>query len=205
MTRVVITLLVMGALFAASWFVLPVTSVAVAGNAHLSSTQIAKMANVQKGSPWLWVQPWRAQGLMQNPWVERAEIKRGFPNKVAVNVLERTPFAMFERADGSSVVLAKDGTVLPNAKRPALTIQGWGQDRLAESLQILALMDGLSIKKLEFTPQGFTLLYQASASETRTLWTDSHASLLKHGGSVKLGAIASSRVSVYPWGVTRKP
>jgi cell division protein FtsQ len=205
MTRVVITLLVMGALFSASWFVLPVTSVAVAGNAHLSEAQVSRLANSQKGAPWLWVQGWRAEKLLEHPWVESAQITRTFPNRVRIDVTERTPLATHLRSDGSSVALAADGTVLPNTKKPALTISGWGSDRVAESLQILIALKALNIKKIEFTPQGFTLVHQTGAKQTQALWTDSFASLLKHGGSVKLGAIASSRVSVYPWGVTRKP
>jgi cell division protein FtsQ len=206
MTRVVVTLLVMGALFAASWFVLPVEHVTVQGNSHLPANLVARLANADKGQPWLWIGASRATALEAHPWVRSAIITRRFPNSVEIQLNERVPAATIINRDGSRVAVALDGTLLPNAVLPSVTIRGWGgndANNLKSALQILSLLQKENVKEtvqeIRYTPQGFTIL-KGNSEKPGTIFTDSYASLLVHGGSVTM--TASLRVNIHPWGVS---
>jgi cell division protein FtsQ len=206
MTRVVVTLLVMGALFAASWFVLPVEHVTVQGNNHLPANLVARLANANNGQPWLWINASRATALEAHPWVQSSVITRRFPNSVEINLVERVPAATVINRDGSRVAVALDGTLLPNALSssglPAVTIRGWGgndANNLKSALQILSLLQKEKVKEIRYTPQGFTIL-KGNSEKPGTIFTDSYASLLVHGGSVTM--TASLRVNIHPWGVS---
>jgi cell division protein FtsQ len=205
-TRVVVTLLVMGALFAASWFVLPVEHVTVQGNNHLPANLVARLANANTGQPWLWINASRAAALEAHPWVQSSVITRRFPNSVEINLVERVPAATVINRDGSRVAVALDGTLLPNALSsnglPAVTIRGWGgndANNLKSALQILSLLQKEKVKEIRYTPQGFTIL-KGNSEKPGTIFTDSYASLLVHGGSVTM--TASLRVNIHPWGVS---
>jgi cell division protein FtsQ len=201
-TRVVVTLLVMGAFFAASWFVLPVEHVTVQGNSHLPAGLVARLASADKGQPWLWINPSRSAALEGHPWVRSAIITRRFPNSVEIQLNERVPAATIINRDGSRVAVALDGTLLPNAALPTVTIRGWGgndANNLKSALQILSLLQKEKVKEIRYTPQGFTIL-KGNSEKPGTIFTDSYASLLVHGGSVTM--TASLRVNIHPWGVS---
>ena len=202
MTRVVVTLLVMGALFAASWFVLPVEHVTVRGNNHLSAALVARLANADKGQPWLWINPARSAALEVHPWVRSAIITRRFPNSVEIRLNERVPAATIINRDGSRLAVALDGTLLPNAVFSGVVVRGWGgndANNLKSALQILSLLQKEKVKEIRYTPQGFTIL-KGNSEKPGTIFTDSYASLLVHGGSVTM--TASLRVNIHPWGVS---
>ena len=202
MTRVVVTLLVMGAFFAASWFVLPVEHVTVQGNNHLPAALVARLANADKGQPWLWINPSRSAALEAHPWVRSAIITRRFANSVEIQLNERVPAATIIKRDGSRVAVALDGTLLPNAVLPTVTIRGWGgndANNLKSALQILSLLQKEDVKEISYTPQGFSIL-KGKSEKPGTIFTDSYASLLVHGGSVTM--TASLRVNIHPWGVS---
>ncbi len=202
MTRVVVTLLVMGAFFAASWFVLPVEHVTVQGNNHLPAALVARLANADKGQPWLWINPSRSAALEAHPWVRSAIITRRFANSVEIQLNERVPAATIIKRDGSRVAVALDGTLLPNAVLPTVTIRGWGgndANNLKSALQILSLLQKEDVKEISYTPQGFSIL-KGNSEKPGTIFTDSYASLLVHGGSVTM--TASLRVNIHPWGVS---
>jgi cell division protein FtsQ len=201
-TRVVVTLLMMGALFAASWFVLPVEHVTVQGNSHLPPALIARLANANQGQPWLWISAARAGALEAHPWVRSVIMTRQFPNSVEIKLIERVPAATVINRDGSRVAVALDGTFLPNAVLPSITIRGWGgndANNLKSALQILSLLQKEDVKEIRYTPQGFTIL-KGNSEKPGTIFTDSYASLLVHGGSVTM--TASLRVNIHPWGVS---
>ena len=186
-------------LFASSWFFFPVWSVSVSGTKFLKPKEIARMSGVLPGNPWLWASSARAGALVQNPWVREAQITKRFPGKVEIRITERTPLAAYKRADGSLVVLSSDGVELPGATLPGLMLEGFDKLALPEALRVAALAKQLGAERLRFTPQGF-LMRVGEIS----VWSDSYASLLKYGGSVKMLGMnrAGARVNVYPWGVS---
>ena len=186
-------------LLASSWFFFPVMSVTVSGTRFLNAKEVARMSGVLPGNPWLWASAARAGALDDNPWVTQARIVKVFPGRVEIKITERTPLAAYKRSDGSFVVLSSDGVELPGATRPALTLEGFDALALPEALKVAGLAQQLGAVRLRFTPQGFLM----RVGDTR-VWSDSYASLLKYGGSVKMLAMnrAGERVNVYPWGVS---
>lgn len=203
MTRLVTAVVVVGSLFAASWFALPVWGVAVAGTRQLRPKEVARQAGVAPGNPWLWVSPARAGELARNPWVARAELTRRFPGRVEVRIVEREPAALLRRS-GRTFVVAADGTELPGAKAPRLRISGWGGDRVVEAISVAGMLSGLGVDEVQYSPLGFRV--RTSRFE---VWTDSVDSLRRHGAGVKMisgaNGTAGQRprvIHVYPWGVS---
>ena len=186
-------------LLSSSWFFFPVASVAVSGTRFLKPKEVAQMSGVLPGNPWLWASSARAGALSDNPWVASARIVKFFPGRIEIKITERTPLAAYKRSDGSLVVLASDGVELPGAPLPALMLEGFDALALPEALKVAGLAKQLGAVRLRFTPQGFLM----RVGDTR-VWSDSYASLLKYGGSVKILAMnrAGERVNVYPWGVS---
>lgn len=205
MTRLVVTVIVLGSLLAASYFMLPIENIAVAGSQRYDARELARMAGASRGNPWLWLGPWRASALEQDPWIIQATIIRRFPGTVEIRISERKPFAQYlnntvynaQLKRNEPVVVALDGTVLPDATPPKLEISGWGEDRLTESLKIASLLKDAQVKSVRYSPQGFTVV-----TAQGQLWTDSVASLLNYGRNVKISQ--GSRVSLYPWGVAHQ-
>jgi cell division protein FtsQ len=190
---------VLVSLFASSWFFFPVSAVSVSGTRFLKPKEVARMSGVLPGNPWLWASAARAGALEANPWVRQARIVKRFPGSVEIKITERTPLAAYTRADGSVIVLAADGVELPGAARPPLMLEGFDALALPEALKVAGLAQQLGAVRLRFTPQGFLM----RVGDTQ-VWSDSYASLLKYGGSVKMLAMnrAGTRVNVYPWGVS---
>lgn len=186
-------------LLASSWFFFPVASVAVSGTRFLKPKEVARMSGVLPGNPWLWASAARAGALSANPWVASAQIVKYFPGRIEIKITERTPLAAYKRSDNSLVVLSSDGVELSGAALPALMLEGFDALALPEALKVAGLAKQLGAVRLRFTPQGFLM----RVGDTR-VWSDSYASLLKYGGSVKMLAMkqAGKRVNVYPWGVS---
>lgn len=187
-------------LLSSSWFFFPVSSVAVSGTRFLKSKEVARMSGVLPGNPWLWVSNARAGALHDSPWVAAARIVKIFPGRIEIKITERTPLAAYKRSDGSLIVLSSDGVELPGAAPlPALMLEGFDALALPEALKVAGLAKQLGAAGVRFTPQGFLM----RVGDTQ-VWSDSYASLLKYGGSVKMLAMkqAGARVNVYPWGVS---
>jgi cell division protein FtsQ len=183
-------------LFASSWFFFPVSTVNVSGTKNLKPKEVAKMAGVAPGNPWLWVSAARAGELEQNPLVRRAEIVKRFPGVVEIKLQERAPLAVWKRG-GVLQTLAEDGTVLPtmNAK---LILEGELTSRLPEALLVARVAKDLGAQRVKFDASGFWLEFGGG------LWVDSYASLLKYGRNVKMLVERSpkTKVNVYDWGVS---
>jgi cell division protein FtsQ len=186
-------------LFASSWFFFPVWGVSVSGTKFLKPKEVARMSGVLPGNPWLWASSARAGALEMNPWVRQARILKRFPGRIEIRIEERQPLAAYKRADGSLIVLSRDGVELPGAKSPGLLLEGFDALALPEALRVAELAGQLGAQKLRFTPQGF--LMRVGKTE---VWSDSYDSLLKYGGSVKMFGMnrVGARVNVYPWGVS---
>ena len=195
-SRLIVLFLLLSASLALSYYFPVVTTVEVFDNQHYSDLEIKTLANIKKGSPFLWITPWRVQKLEQDPWIARAVIYKHWPDKVSIRVVEREAFLTDQTA-----VYAKDGTLLPDAnKRDQNLIQvaAWGMNRQAELLALLAMLikHNEEPKMVSYTPAGFTIqlanqkrLYTPSLEALRTHW----ASYLSQAGA---------RVYVYPWGVS---
>jgi cell division protein FtsQ len=205
---------------AGSWFLLPVRTVTVTGNSHLSAAQIERLAGLtppfyggqSSGNSrkkyqgkwylggWLYYGAWRAAGLSNSPWLASAQVQRRFPGKIELTVTERVPAARWQQPDGRVVVIAWDGTVLPDAVLPDAApigplLIGWGPDRLSLARTVASAFKRYNVESVRYTPSGVNVKTSAG-----TVWSGSLDSLLKYAGSVKM--FAGKHINIYPWGVS---
>lgn len=92
--------------------VLDVDEVAVVGNRTLDAETVRKASGVGIGAPLLLADlDGAARSIEENPWVDDAVVSRDLPNRVTVEIHERTPSARFSVGDRTALVDA-DGHVL---------------------------------------------------------------------------------------------
>ena len=180
-----------------AWFALPVRTVQVGGNARLSEARVQELAGLREGFGWLYYGAWRARGLLDSPWVASARVVRVFPDTVRVEVTERVPRVRLARPDGSVVVAAADGTVLPGAALSGSLplVSGWGPDRLPDVLRVLGALSGYNVQSVVFTPTGLSVKLPSGS-----VWSGDLQALLKYAGSISM--YPNSDISIYPWGVS---
>ena len=161
--------------------------------------EVAHMSGISRGNPWLWASNASAKELSDSPWIAEATIIKHFPGQVEVKLIEREPVGTLLKPDGSRATIALDGTELPDGLNPNPTLTGWDSSKLPEALKIAALMKALKPLEIRFTPQGFRIQLK-----NLRIWTDSYASLLKWGGSVKIlqADQRSAQINIYSWGVS---
>lgn len=194
------------AVLAGLWFLLPVRSVTVSGNKHLSSAQVQALSGL--GAPftgerpgggrsggWLYYGAWRAAGLRSSPWIASAQIVKRFPGRIELRVTERVASARWQTPDGKLVGVAWDGTVLPGAVPTGPLLLGWGPDRLPLARAAAQAFERYTVESVVYTPSGLTVRTAAGS-----IWSGTLDSLLKYSGSVKM--FAGKNINIYPWGVS---
>ena len=188
---------IVAVLFASSWFFFPVDQVVVSGTKNLVAKEVAQMAGVARGNPWLWVSTARAAGLEAEPWILSANIVKRFPGQITIRLVERQPLATWKHSTKTEVI-AEDGTVLPNAVA-GLILEGESQARFQEALLVARTAKDMGATRVKFDSNGFLVVFK-----TGQIWAQSHKSLLKYGESVRMMVMQSrgKRVNVYTWGVS---
>lgn len=190
-----VLLFILGVGVVVSLFYPKVEHVTVEGAQHHSPEAVALLANVRVGDPFLWVTRNRVRGLEEDPWVLNAVVVRRWPNQIHIAVRERSAAI----TDGVST-WADDGTVLHGAT-PGETsglphLQGWGEPRTPEALELLRLLRPFGVRVISYSPEGFEILLDDSelftpdAQALRQQWS----AFVSHRGG---------RIAVYPWGVSR--
>ncbi|ACO46410.1 putative Cell division protein FtsQ [Deinococcus deserti VCD115] len=181
----------------ASWVLLPIRQVTVGGNERLKAAQIRQLAGATPEFGWLYYGSWRARGLLNSPWIQSAVVTRRFPDQVTIQVTERQPVALWKRTDRETVMVAADGTVLPQAGAPATlpVIQGWGPTRLPDALTVLRALGQYNVKSVMYSPSGFKVKLAAGS-----VWSGDVQALLKYAGSISM--YPDKNINIYPWGVS---
>lgn len=203
---VMLSLLVLlsGAMIATRYYP-QIDTIAVTGNVHHSKAEVLQLADVVPGDPFLWLTSKRVMALATDPWVQRVNITRVWPNEVHIAIDERQPALLFHDAHGEHVY-AYDGTLLygvsEETKQGLVSVQGWGDVRLTESLQLHQLLADYGLRTLAYSPYGFDI--QLASGQ---VFTPSVADLKAHWagfGEAVSDAVAreESRMAVYPWGVS---
>jgi cell division protein FtsQ len=96
--------------FAAAGFA--VHDVAITGNERTSSEMVQAALGVATGRPIFAIDPDAARRrLLKLPWIAEAEVKRQYPDTIAVRVVEKRPFAIW-RKGGELVVIERSGAVI---------------------------------------------------------------------------------------------
>ncbi|MBZ9714587.1 cell division protein FtsQ/DivIB [Deinococcus multiflagellatus] len=180
-----------------AWYALPIRTVTVSGNAHLSPQEVKALAGLSPDFGWLYYGAWRARGLLDSPWVASAVVTRTFPDRVQVQLTERQPRARWRQPNGKIVAVAADATVLPGARKTEALplIEGWGPNRVNEVLGLLDALARYNVQSVAYTPTGLTLKVA-----NRRVWTGDVQALLKYAGSISM--YPNSEISIYPWGVS---
>jgi cell division protein FtsQ len=179
------------------WFAVPIRSIEVKGNHHLSKAQVCELAGLTPGFSWIYYGPWRARGIKANSWIRSAKIIKRFPQSIEVRLIERKPFANWQRPDGNVVTVAEDNTMLPDAEnvKALPTLQGWGPSRLSEAILVARALARYNVKSVVYTPSG-VVVHTAQG----TVWSGDLRALVKYAGAIV--QFPSKRIFIYPWGVS---
>lgn len=113
-------------------------NVDVQGRRILTDQEILDAIGVEQGQSLVFLDANAArERLLQNPLVLKATVRKLYPDTIAVSIVEREPYALWQRGEKLSVI-AVDGTVIEGvaegrfAKLPMLV--GQGADKAAKSI-----------------------------------------------------------------------
>jgi len=125
-----------------------VTSIALAGNLHVSREEVLAAAGVtgKTSLPFLDVVEARER-LKTNPWIADATVLKLYPGELQIGIKEREAFALWQK-DGRLKVIASDGTVLepyvaPHLLGLPLVVGSGAQLHAKEFLNLLESYPGL--------------------------------------------------------------
>ena len=198
--KVILPIVLLAALFAASFFYPRVTQIRVAGNLHLSALEVERLAGVRPNMPWLWYGvTTNASAAKRDPWVKSMKIVRTFPSSIELSVTERVPVARVKQ-DGRILALAQDGTVLPGGALKGPLISGWGPDRRLEALEAIAALKGYGVQSVSYASSGLRI-----SSTKGSLWVESLDSLYRYASLLEASASGTGKSKmtyIYPWGVS---
>lgn len=89
-----------------------ITSIALAGTKQLKRDDVLALAGVDASSSLLCLDPASARArLDDNPWVAEATVMKLYPGRLQIEIKERVPVALWQKA-GDVSVIADNGTVL---------------------------------------------------------------------------------------------
>jgi cell division protein FtsQ len=123
----------------------------ITGLVHQEPEMLLTALGVKPGGSLIGFDATNAKALLENlDWVSTATVQRSFPNQLEISVVERVPFAVWQRA-GSYYVIDRSGSAmsnLPPGKLPALPlVTGEGaQFEVAELVNQLEVSPDLSSK-----------------------------------------------------------
>jgi cell division protein FtsQ len=198
-------LLLLGLVFASRHYP-TVRYIQVSGNTHYSANEIASLTEITVGKPLLWITKQNLQPLANNPWIQNAQIIRAFPDAVHIQLQERVPVLT-----DTIQTYALDGTVLPDvdaeARESLIQLQGWGENRVDEVLEIIALVSADNryahqLKMISYSAAGFTLQFETNTGQAKEIFTPSLLALKTQWASVMALSETSQTIALYPWGVT---
>ena len=88
---------------------LTVQSVTLEGRAQTAQDEIVRMLGIKRGTPMLYVDVDEARARLEAlPWVKSAEVRRVWPDRINVHIIERKPVALWQN-EGSVVLVDVDG------------------------------------------------------------------------------------------------
>jgi cell division protein FtsQ len=89
-----------------------VAAVRLTGNHRMSHGEVLATAGIRAESSVLFFDPAGARArLKASPWIADATIEKIYPNELQISVVEREPYALWQR-DGRIAVIGADGTVI---------------------------------------------------------------------------------------------
>src|SRR5262249_2015201 len=89
-----------------------ITTVAINGRKQLSQDEVLAIGGVTGRSALLVLDAAAVRDqLKANPWIADATVLKFYPNQLQIDIVERTPFALWQR-NGKLSIIAEDGAVL---------------------------------------------------------------------------------------------
>jgi cell division protein FtsQ len=122
----------------AGLFGLAAQDIKITGLKHQQPEQVLAAIGVKPGRSLIGFDAKQARNLLENiDWVEQATVMRKFPNELEIDIVERTPFAIWQR-EGAQYVIDKTGTAMssldPKRMGHLLVVTGEGAQKEAEGL-----------------------------------------------------------------------
>ncbi len=94
-----------------------ISSVHLAGNGRTQPSEILAALGFEPGQSIFGANVQAArQRLLQLPWVADAQVRRQYPDSIAVSIVEKLPFALWQTANGTFVV-ERSGRVITQGRR----------------------------------------------------------------------------------------
>jgi len=121
---------------------LALENVDVVGRQRQSAASILAALGVQRGMPMLAIDLAAAQMRLQAlPWVRRADVERQLPDTLFIRLIEREPFAFWQR-NGTLSLIDRDGTIIPtdNLAQYGARIILVGDDAPAEAATLVDML-----------------------------------------------------------------
>jgi cell division protein FtsQ len=104
--------------FLASSLGFGVRHVAVSGHSELSEAEVTHLAGISARSSVPFLDPVAVQAkLMALPLIAEAQVTKLYPDRVAIHIKERVPFAIWQQ-DGNVQVISADGTAIETLSDP---------------------------------------------------------------------------------------
>ncbi len=95
-----------------------VRHVAVSGNLELSEAEVTNLAGISARASLPFLDPAVVQGrLLAVPLVAEAQVTKLYPDRLAIHIRERVPYAIWQ-LDGTLQVIAADGTAIEKLADP---------------------------------------------------------------------------------------
>ena len=94
--------------------------ITISGLSHLSEREVLRLGGITPRSslPFISVADIRER-LLANPFVKSAEVRKYYPGQLAIALVEREPYALWQ-LNGELFVIAADGTPIDNLRDPSL-------------------------------------------------------------------------------------
>ncbi|BAR98528.1 cell division protein FtsQ [Blastochloris viridis] len=117
------------------------TTVAITGRKYLSEAEIRHAAGIGPGTSVLFFDAAASrEGLLTIPWIAEAQVRKLYPDRVDIEIVEREAFALWQ-LKGKVQVIAEDGTVIAPGEAAPRTgmplVVGVGADKRAKSIVAL--------------------------------------------------------------------
>lgn len=162
--------IVAGAVYLCLTMLFNVDRINIVGNTLYSERDIIETSGISKGQNLFEVNTGYAADKLYSvySYIEKAEVKRNFPNAVTITITEAQPFAVIEEADGYTLISSKGKVLERNLEeapygtvtvRGMSTVSGSEDDRKRLELlnKIMAAMQEFEMENYSFIDLSDTL------------------------------------------------
>ena len=128
-----------------------ISHVSVSGAVELTEQEVVNLSGVTSANSLAFLDATAVQDkLLSDPLIAEAEVRKLFPNRLSIQIKERTPFALWQK-DGNLHLVSQDGAIIDEMKDDRFTrlphVVGIGANaRAGEYIALLAAAGDLAPK-----------------------------------------------------------